>query len=106
MSGGPQGAKSGRLAIWVGGDEEIFNAHKHVLDAFSDAARFIGPIGAGSVAKLVHNCAGYGIQMVLAEVFSMGIKASICWSHAATINMLPGSTGIGILRFRPLPSIR
>jgi 3-hydroxyisobutyrate dehydrogenase len=27
------------------------------------------------VAKLVHNCAGYGIQMVLAEVFSMGIKA-------------------------------
>jgi len=29
------------------------------------------------VAKLVHNCAGYGIQMVLAEVFSMGIKAGV-----------------------------
>src|SRR5262245_5186836 len=74
VSGGPKGAKSGRLAIWVGGEEAIFNAHKQVLDAFSDAARYIGPIGAGSVAKLVHNCAGYGIQMVLAEVFSMGIK--------------------------------
>jgi 3-hydroxyisobutyrate dehydrogenase len=57
--------------------EAIFNAHKQVLDAFSDAARYIGPIGAGSVAKLVHNCAGYGIQMVLAEVFSMGIKAGV-----------------------------
>jgi len=45
--------------------------------AFSDAARYIGPIGAGSVAKLEHNCAGYGIQMVLAEVFSMGIKAGV-----------------------------
>jgi len=77
VSGGPQGAKSGRLAIWVGGEEAIFNAHRHVLDAFSDAARYIGPIGAGSVAKLVHNCAGYGIQMVLAEVFSMGIKAGV-----------------------------
>jgi hypothetical protein len=29
------------------------------------------------VAKLVHNCAGYGIQMVLAEVSPMGIKARI-----------------------------
>jgi 3-hydroxyisobutyrate dehydrogenase-like beta-hydroxyacid dehydrogenase len=77
VSGGPQGAKSGRLAIWVGGEEAIFSAHRHVLDAFSDAARYIGPIGAGSVAKLVHNCAGYGIQMVLAEVFSMGIKAGV-----------------------------
>jgi 3-hydroxyisobutyrate dehydrogenase-like beta-hydroxyacid dehydrogenase len=46
-----------------------------VLDAFNDASRYIGPIGAGSVAKLVHNCAGYGIHMVLAEVFSMGVKA-------------------------------
>src|SRR5262249_50036134 len=45
--------------------------------AFSDAARYIGPIGAGSVAKLVHNCAGYGIQMALAEVFSLGIKAGV-----------------------------
>src|SRR5215813_10012212 len=77
VSGGPQGAKSGRLAVWVGGDEAIFNTHRQVLDAFSDAARYIGPIGAGSVAKLVHNCAGYGIQMVLAEVFSMGIKAGV-----------------------------
>jgi 3-hydroxyisobutyrate dehydrogenase-like beta-hydroxyacid dehydrogenase len=77
VSGGPQGAKSGRLAVWVGGDEAIFNAHRPVLDAFSDAARYIGPIGAGSVAKLVHNCAGYAIQMALAEVFSMGIKAGV-----------------------------
>ncbi len=77
VSGGPQGAKSGRLAVWVGGDEAIFNDHRPVLDAFSDAARYIGPIGAGSVAKLVHNCAGYAIQMALAEVFSMGIKAGV-----------------------------
>jgi len=29
------------------------------LRSSSDAARYIGPIGAGSVAKLAHNCAGY-----------------------------------------------
>ena len=36
-------AKSGQLAIWVGGEEAILAAHKRVLDAFSDAARYIGP---------------------------------------------------------------
>src|SRR6185295_15066202 len=38
---------------------------------------YVGPIGAGSVAKLVHNCAGYMIQTALAEVFTMGVKAGV-----------------------------
>jgi 3-hydroxyisobutyrate dehydrogenase len=77
VSGGPGGAASGKMAIWVGGDEQQFNRHKKVLDAIGDAARYIGPIGAGSVAKLVHNCAGYAIQTCLAEVFTMGVKAGV-----------------------------
>jgi 3-hydroxyisobutyrate dehydrogenase len=77
VSGGPHGAKSGRLAIWVGGDKAIFDKYKKVLDAIGDAARYIGPIGAGSVAKLVHNCAGYAIQTALAEVFALGIKGGV-----------------------------
>jgi 3-hydroxyisobutyrate dehydrogenase len=77
VSGGPRGAASGRLALWIGGDEQIFNRHKKVLDAIGDAARYIGPVGAGSVAKLVHNCAGYAIQTCLAEVFTMGVKAGV-----------------------------
>jgi 3-hydroxyisobutyrate dehydrogenase len=77
VSGGPAGAKSGKLAIWVGGDKAVFDKHKAVLDAIGDAARYIGPIGAGSVAKLVHNCAGYAIQTALAEVFALGIKGGV-----------------------------
>jgi 3-hydroxyisobutyrate dehydrogenase-like beta-hydroxyacid dehydrogenase len=77
VSGGPRGAASGRLALWVGGDEQIFNRHKKVLDAIGDQARYIGTIGAGSVAKLVHNCAGYAVQCVMAEVFTMGVKAGV-----------------------------
>jgi 3-hydroxyisobutyrate dehydrogenase-like beta-hydroxyacid dehydrogenase len=77
VSGGPHGAKSGRLAIWVGGDRQTYDNYKAVLDAIGDAARYIGPIGAGSVAKLVHNCAGYAIQAALAEVFALGIKGGV-----------------------------
>src|ERR1700733_16097762 len=57
VSGGPRGAASGRLALWIGGDEQQFNRHKKVLDAIGDAARYIGPIGAGSGAKVVAKCA-------------------------------------------------
>jgi 3-hydroxyisobutyrate dehydrogenase-like beta-hydroxyacid dehydrogenase len=77
VSGGPRGAKSGKLAVWVGGDEAVFKAHKPVLDAMSDNPLYIGPIGAGSIAKLVHNCAGYAVQTALAEVFAMGAKAGL-----------------------------
>src|SRR5216683_227189 len=47
--------------------------HLYMLDAPVSG----GPRGAGSVAKLVHNCAGYAIQCVLAEVFTMGVKAGV-----------------------------
>ena len=77
VSGGPRGAASGKLAIWCGGDEEVFDKWKPVLDTIGDAARYIGPIGAGSVAKLVHNCFGYIATAAAAEVFSMGVKAGI-----------------------------
>jgi 3-hydroxyisobutyrate dehydrogenase len=77
VSGGPQGAKSRRLALWVGGDKAQFEKWKPQLDAIGDAPRWIGAIGAGSVAKLVHNCAGYAIQAALAEVMSMGVKGGV-----------------------------
>ena len=77
VSGGPRGAASGKLAIWCGGDEDVFEQWKPVLDMIGDAARYIGPIGAGSVAKLVHNCFGYIATAAAAEVFSMGVKAGI-----------------------------
>ncbi len=77
VSGGPKGASSGKLAIWVGGDKDVFEANRNVLDALGDQVRYIGPIGAGAVAKLVHNAAGYAIQTALAEVFSVGVKAGV-----------------------------
>lgn len=75
VSGGPRGARSGRLAIWVGGDREVFERCKPILDAIGDQAFYVGAIGTGSIAKLVHNCTGYILQTALAETFTMGVKA-------------------------------
>jgi 3-hydroxyisobutyrate dehydrogenase len=77
VSGGPKGAKTRTLAIWVGGDQEIYNRFEPLLRDIGDQPAYIGAIGVASVAKLVHNCAGYAIQTALAEVFTMGVKGGV-----------------------------
>ena len=77
VSGGPDGARDGRMAIWIGGDEDTFNKYLPVLNSMGDAPYYVGPIGAGAVAKLVHNCSGYILQTALAETFTMGVKAGV-----------------------------
>ena len=77
VSGGRKGAATGKLAIWASGEQEVFEEHKTLLSAMGDRVRYLGPIGNASIAKLVHNCANYGIQMVLAEAFTLGVKAGV-----------------------------
>ncbi len=77
VSGGPRGARTRKLALWVGGDQTLFERYRPVLESIGDQPAYIGPIGAGSVAKLVHNCAGYAIQTALAEAFTLGVKAGV-----------------------------
>ena len=77
VSGGPKGAQTRNLAIWVGGDRAVFDRCRPVLDAIGDKAYYVGEIGCGTIAKLVHNCAGYIVQTALAEVFTMGVKAGV-----------------------------
>ena len=77
VSGGPRGAANRNLAIWVGGDKAVFDRCKPVLDSIGDKAYYVGPIGCGAIAKLVHNCTGYVVQAALAEVFTMGVKAGV-----------------------------
>jgi 3-hydroxyisobutyrate dehydrogenase len=77
VSGGPRGAKSGQLALWVGGDRAAFERFEPVLRAIGDEVMYIGPIGAGLVAKLVNNCAHYTMQTALAEAFTLGVKAGV-----------------------------
>ncbi|MGH8709598.1 MAG: NAD(P)-dependent oxidoreductase [Burkholderiales bacterium] len=77
VSGGPGGAKSGRLALWVGGEQPVYERHEALLRAVGDQPCYVGPIGAGSVAKLAHNAASFTVQTALAEIFTLGVKAGV-----------------------------
>lgn len=77
VSGGPAGAASGKLAIWVGGERSVFERHRPLLDAMADRARYIGAIGAGTIAKLVHNTMAATINHAVAEMMTVGVKAGM-----------------------------
>jgi 3-hydroxyisobutyrate dehydrogenase len=77
VSGGPHGARSGKLALYVGGDETVFKRSRPLLDAIGDQVMYVGPIGAGNCAKLAHNCASFTIRMAIAEIFTLGVKAGV-----------------------------
>jgi 3-hydroxyisobutyrate dehydrogenase-like beta-hydroxyacid dehydrogenase len=77
VSGGPKGAQSGKLAIWVGGDQGVYEKHESVLKQIGDQPLYVGPVGAGSVAKLSHNIASFTVQTALAEIFTLGVKAGV-----------------------------
>ncbi len=51
VSGGPEGAKSGTLAIMAGGDEKVYLNVKEVLETMGNST-LVGPNGSGQVAKL------------------------------------------------------
>jgi len=49
----------------------------YIPNTRDDQQAMLDAIGAGSIAKLVHNAAGYAIHCAVAEVFTMGVRAGV-----------------------------
>lgn len=77
VSGKPSGARSGKLAVYVGGESAVFERHKKILDAVGDKVLHVGPVGAGNTAKLVHNMVSLVTRIAIAEGMSLGVKAGM-----------------------------
>jgi 3-hydroxyisobutyrate dehydrogenase len=75
VSGGVIGARTGLLAVMVGGDEEVYQRVKPVLDAIGDNVVYCGAIGSGSICKLVHNTISAITSQAITELFTLGVKA-------------------------------
>ena len=77
VSGGPNGANSGTLAIMVGGAEADFERARPVLEAMSAKLIHIGPSGAGNVVKLVNNLMTASHMVVSAEAALLAKRAGV-----------------------------
>jgi len=77
VSGGVLGAQRGTLQVMVGGDEAIYREVKDILAAVGHNVGYMGAIGAGTIAKLVHNMISIASRALIAEGFTLGVKAGV-----------------------------
>jgi len=104
VSGGVWGAQRGTLQVMVGGDEAIYREVKDVLGAVGDKVGYMGPIGAGTIAKLVHNMISISTRALVAEGFTLGVKAGV--KPEALLEAIRGASfGQGLLLSQMLPHV-
>jgi 3-hydroxyisobutyrate dehydrogenase len=104
VSGGAIGAKRGTLQVMVGGDEGIYNEVKGVLGAMGNNIGYMGAIGSGSIAKLVHNMISIVSRALIAEGFTLGVKAGV--KPEALLEAIRGASfGQGLILSHMIPDV-
>ena len=77
VSGGVPGAEAGTLAVMVGGDRAVFEQVKPLFEVIGAGISYVGEIGSGSVAKLVHNMVSMTTRMVIQEGMALAAKGGV-----------------------------
>lgn len=77
VSGGEPKAIDGTLAVMVGGAKDDFDEMKPVLDAMASSVTYVGPIGAGNIAKVANQVVVALNIAAVAEAFTLAQKAGV-----------------------------
>ncbi|KQW28750.1 oxidoreductase [Rhizobium sp. Root274] len=77
VSGGQAGAENGVLTVMCGGEPDVFEKAKPVIDAYARMVGLMGPAGAGQLTKMVNQICIAGLVQGLAEGIHFGKKAGL-----------------------------
>lgn len=77
VSGGEQGAVNGTLAIMVGGDKNIFDRCKPILETMGKSVTLVGDNGAGHVVKLCNQIIGCTAMTAICEALILCVKNGV-----------------------------
>jgi 3-hydroxyisobutyrate dehydrogenase len=92
VSGGMEGAQIRDLLVIAGGEPEVFERARPLLDAVAKRVIHTGAIGTGSIAKIMHNAASFTLDMMIAECWTTAVKAGI---DTATIVQVFNEAALG-----------
>jgi 3-hydroxyisobutyrate dehydrogenase-like beta-hydroxyacid dehydrogenase len=85
VSGGPSSAAEGALISMIGGDDDVVERIRPVLDAFSSLVVRMGPLGSGLQAKLARNLVQYASWLAAYEAQVLAEAAGIELSKLAQV---------------------
>ena len=77
MSGGATGADSGTLTLMIGGDKNVYESSRPMLNAIAKSVYYLGESGAGHAMKLIHNMVVHTIFLTNCEAGIMAEAAGI-----------------------------
>ena len=77
VASGQPGTARGIHEVMVGGEREIFERVLPILRVFGDQVLHAGPLGCGSICKLVHQMINSTISQAIAEGLTLGVKAGV-----------------------------
>lgn len=86
VSGGVDGAEAGRLTAMVGGETEVLDRVRPVLDALASRVVHVGPVGAGMAVKAVN-------QALLATSLQAAGEGLVALTQAG----VPASTALEVI---------
>lgn len=77
VSGGAMGAADGTLAVMVGGSEDAVARAREPLGAFASLVAHLGPVGAGTRAKLARNLITFASYGAVGEALRLAQAAGV-----------------------------
>ena len=77
VSGGQAGAENGILTVMVGGDQEVFDRARPLIDCFARAALLMGGAGSGQLTKMVNQICIAGLVQGLSEGLAFGVNSGL-----------------------------
>ena len=77
MSGGALGADAGRLTLMMGGDAEVLQSCRPLLEVIAAKVFHLGDVGAGHTMKLVHNMVCHTNFLALVEGCRMAERTGL-----------------------------
>jgi 3-hydroxyisobutyrate dehydrogenase len=94
VGGGPTEAGEGTLQVFAGGDAEVFERCRPILEILADPRRVVrvGGHGAGHTAKLLVNLLWFGQAVATAEALLLGRRAGI---DLGTLRRVLGDSAAG-----------
>ena len=77
ISGQQAKSMDGTLSIMCGGNEDVFNAIKPMLDRMGSQVLYMGESGAGQLTKMINNCALNICVASFSELMPVGVKLGL-----------------------------
>ena len=77
VSGGVEGARNGKLSVMVGGDADVLERARPVLEGYAARISHMGATGAGQATKAINQVLVAGINEAVCEGLALGEKLGL-----------------------------